>query len=429
MIPSTSPKRCVVCDADVSQAKRTRDAEGRYYCQPCWARVAAARPAAAGPAPGAVPSRARHGAPSNQTAGARHKGLEWAVIGVGTLAGLALVGSQVYVLFLRDRWENANRGAILADQQQAQALVSQGRLPEAKQKYGELFALVGEHHVRDATLQAAIESARASFTTVSAELGQAESRRQEADRARQAEATQRDAAHRQQALAAAVQTTRREAGPLFPADPSSITIFEAAEAGATPRVRELLAVAPEYAKHHRLGDGKTPLHLASNAQIVRDLVGAGAELEAVDDMHMPPLNAAVYGNRPDVVRALLAAGANVHATGALILAQSRTNTDMLDVLLQAGADPNAIGNPLDLEYDATPLDALAAAYPSDQIDRMSSSTAGPGQALHAEYENAIAFLVHRGARLDLKDRAGSTVLDYAIASEKTALVRFLKSLR
>ncbi len=29
-------KYCSVCRADVSQSKRVKDAEGAYYCPPCW---------------------------------------------------------------------------------------------------------------------------------------------------------------------------------------------------------------------------------------------------------------------------------------------------------------------------------------------------------------------------------------------------------
>ena len=36
--PSAVPlKICTVCGLDVSKQKRTKDAEGNYYCDPCWA--------------------------------------------------------------------------------------------------------------------------------------------------------------------------------------------------------------------------------------------------------------------------------------------------------------------------------------------------------------------------------------------------------
>ncbi|MDB5357041.1 MAG: hypothetical protein JWN24_3494 [Phycisphaerales bacterium] len=35
-------KVCVTCGIDVSQRKRTKDAEGNYYCEPCWAARAQA---------------------------------------------------------------------------------------------------------------------------------------------------------------------------------------------------------------------------------------------------------------------------------------------------------------------------------------------------------------------------------------------------
>src|SRR5581483_5111477 len=36
MGPTTATKRCSVCGTDVSQQKRTKDTNGRYYCQPCY---------------------------------------------------------------------------------------------------------------------------------------------------------------------------------------------------------------------------------------------------------------------------------------------------------------------------------------------------------------------------------------------------------
>src|SRR4051794_33102327 len=36
---SSSAKRCVVCGADVSQARRTKTAAGEYYCEACYAAL------------------------------------------------------------------------------------------------------------------------------------------------------------------------------------------------------------------------------------------------------------------------------------------------------------------------------------------------------------------------------------------------------
>jgi hypothetical protein len=47
---ATMVKVCQVCGTDVSHQKRTKDAQGRYYCEPCY-RTVARRGAAAAPAP------------------------------------------------------------------------------------------------------------------------------------------------------------------------------------------------------------------------------------------------------------------------------------------------------------------------------------------------------------------------------------------
>lgn len=43
-MPRTVEKICVICGKDVSAAKRTKDAAGRYYCNDCYAKVSAAAP-------------------------------------------------------------------------------------------------------------------------------------------------------------------------------------------------------------------------------------------------------------------------------------------------------------------------------------------------------------------------------------------------
>ena len=70
MTQVTGPeKRCSVCGVDVSNQKRTKDLEGRYYCQPCLERQKAAkqqpppRPAPA-PAPALAPVPAPAPAPA-----------------------------------------------------------------------------------------------------------------------------------------------------------------------------------------------------------------------------------------------------------------------------------------------------------------------------------------------------------------------------
>jgi hypothetical protein len=35
-IADSQRKFCCVCRADISEAKRVKDKEGRYYCQDCW---------------------------------------------------------------------------------------------------------------------------------------------------------------------------------------------------------------------------------------------------------------------------------------------------------------------------------------------------------------------------------------------------------
>ncbi len=55
----TANKVCCKCNIDVSQAKRHKDAKGRYWCEPCFAKAAAEAKQAGGAAkPGKAPAGA-----------------------------------------------------------------------------------------------------------------------------------------------------------------------------------------------------------------------------------------------------------------------------------------------------------------------------------------------------------------------------------
>jgi hypothetical protein len=55
-MPVTIEKKCVICGKDVSTEKRTKDARGNYYCEPCrLARIEAIR-ASGAPQPAAAPA-------------------------------------------------------------------------------------------------------------------------------------------------------------------------------------------------------------------------------------------------------------------------------------------------------------------------------------------------------------------------------------
>jgi ankyrin repeat protein len=145
---------------------------------------------------------------------------------------------------------------------------------------------------------------------------------------------------------------------------------EAAAAGDVERLRGLLAGDAAQA-HARSGDGWTPLHLAAffgRREAVELLLAHGASVAAVSGgpERNRPLNAALAGAcDAGLVRALVAAGADVNATGAggwtpLHIAASRGQGELVRFLVGKGASANARA-----EDGTTPADIAAArGYPA-----------------------------------------------------------------
>jgi ankyrin repeat protein len=208
----------------------------------------------------------------------------------------------------------------------------------------------------------------------------------------------------------------------------------------------------------RDADGKTPLHWAVNLGKIEDmdtLIAAGADINAADaigyaplhfanptnenwralikaganvnattpDMQTPLHFAAVFD--PDLVQALIAAGADIAApdrnlSAPIFYAAGARTPDSIPVLLAAGADVNvrnAIGN--------TPLFAAGSARYPDNIDMLLAAGADAAvinqrgeTPLHwavqfgGSAENILALL-KAGVGPSPKDSRGQTAYDLA----------------
>lgn len=126
-----------------------------------------------------------------------------------------------------------------------------------------------------------------------------------------------------------------------------LDVFDASALGETARLRDLLAADAALA-NAVASDGFTPLGLAAffgHPKATRLLLAAGSDPNqaAHNPMKVAPLHSAVAGGTVEIVRDLLAHGADVHArqdTGftALHGAAAEGSVEMVRLLLAHGAD-------------------------------------------------------------------------------------------
>ena len=126
-----------------------------------------------------------------------------------------------------------------------------------------------------------------------------------------------------------------------------LDLFEAATAGDTARVNEVIQDSSQV--NSRSADGFTALHLAcffNQPPVVALLLQAGADVNVVAEnpSKVQPLHSAIACQSVEIVKHLLAAGAQVNAAQhggwtALQAAAKHGNRHLVEILLQHGADP------------------------------------------------------------------------------------------
>ena len=129
-----------------------------------------------------------------------------------------------------------------------------------------------------------------------------------------------------------------------------LDIFEAAATGQTARLRELIAKDPSLVNAYSI-DGFTPLGFAAffgQPEVVKALLAAGAEVNAAsrESMKVTPLASAAAAKQTEIARGLIEHGANVNARAAsghipLHEASANGNVELVKLLIENGANVNA----------------------------------------------------------------------------------------
>lgn len=128
-----------------------------------------------------------------------------------------------------------------------------------------------------------------------------------------------------------------------------VDIFEASVLGKVDRIQEILKVSPARVTEHA-PDGFTPVALAAffgQLQAVNALIAAGADVTAAarNPLKVQALHAAVAGRKLEIVKAVLAAGADPNArqqAGFRPMHEAGTNANraLAELLLAHGGDPS-----------------------------------------------------------------------------------------
>jgi len=122
----------------------------------------------------------------------------------GVIVGLIVISMVVYFVIGRTWWEDHNRESLLALKQNAETLVGQGKLGDAKSQYDQMFTLVGNHPISSDELQASIKTAHDDADKVATMMAAQEQARRDEDRRQQEAKAEKD--RQSQAQAAAEQT-------------------------------------------------------------------------------------------------------------------------------------------------------------------------------------------------------------------------------
>lgn len=216
-------------------------------------------------------------------------------------------------------------------------------------------------------------------------------------------------------------------------------LFIAARAGDANTVKQLIAV------DHTLCDkqscGKTPLFIAvqyGHTQVIQELLLNRADVNKSTDKNVTPLFMAASRGDIDTVKLFLKANANTdiakhddNAT-AIAIAIQNNHTDIVDLLIKAGADINK-----SLTSGVTPLYMSCLHGHHDQIELLLNANANPDLvnknqnltplmlAADSGDSKMTALLIDHKATLNLRGDQGQTALVLAAQNGHAQVVDLL----
>jgi uncharacterized protein len=182
---------------------------------------------------------------------------------------------------------------------------------------------------------------------------------------------------------------------------------------------------------------------AGDAEAIRRLVAAGADVNVRDAQGRTPLHVATFARQAAAVRALAAARADLGALegdryDAVTIASVADDEATLALLLQLGASARLITSRYDgtaliaaahLGHDGVVRQLIAAGAPLDHVNNLhwtaviEAIVLGDGGPRH---QATLAALLKAGASTALSDRAGRTPLQLAEQRGYAAMVRMLR---
>jgi len=188
-------------------------------------------------------------------------------------------------------------------------------------------------------------------------------------------------------------------------------------------------------------NGDTPLGLAASRDktngtpLCELLLAKGAEVNPTNnktEFNIPPLSWAVSSDNTELVKILLAHGADPNGRGGNILrsAAGRGDTEIVALLLDHGANLKALSDGM------TPLHDAAEGGRDEVVKLLLSKGAAVNarrydgatplmSAADREHKSTVEILLAAGADINAVDDKGNTPLHWAVARENTEVVEIL----